>query len=186
MAYRCVALNEALLLIVLVTAALLAGGCASYPHAPVEIRTASSAVGFEQAQQEPAAFQGRQVRWGGVILASFPHRDALWVEVQEYPLAASGRPDAGEPSRGRLYVRLGRTAEPGQYPPGALVTVVGEVQEPVTQQIGEREYRHPALVATDHYLWPEPDYRHGYRHGYYGPYYGGYYRPRHYFHFYHH
>lgn len=179
MAYR--------LLTLLGMVALLAAGCASYPHAPAEIRTAASAVGFEQVLQEPAAYQGRQVRWGGIILETYPHPEALWVELLEYPLTASGRPETDQPPRGRLYVRLTGAAEPEQYPRGALLTVVGELDEPVSQRIGERDYRYPSIAAGDLYLWPEPDYRSGYRYGYHGrPYYGGYYWPRHHFHFYHH
>lgn len=146
-------------------------GCATYPTAPPAISEAAPGPSVPQVRGNIEAFKGTRVRWGGEILSIKNQSRATWLEVLEYPLEDSGRPDSDEEARGRFFARMKEFLDPEIYERGREITVVGTIDESVTQRIGEHEYTYPVINVDAHHLWrPRNRYR-AYPYGYGYPYY---------------
>ena len=137
-------------------AALWLAGCASYPDLPDAIRNPppGDAPLPSQVSEEPGVYQDLQVRWGGTLLEVRNQAEESWLEVLAYPLERSGRPDTSEAAVGRFFARVPGFVDPAVFSQGREVSVAGRLVEPVTQSIGDHEYRYPVVDAVAHYLWP--------------------------------
>jgi outer membrane lipoprotein len=97
---------------------------------------------------------GQRVHWGGDIVNITPGERSTCFEVISHPLARSGRPRDGEESGGRFIA-----CAPGVYPAGLYkgqqLTVVGLLQKPTVEKIGEVS---PRVAAEKLYFWPHQEY----------------------------
>jgi len=100
---------------------------------------------------------GQRVRWGGDIANITPGEQGTCFEVISRPLARSGRPRDGEQSGGRFIA-----CAPGVYPAGLYegqqLTVVGMLQKPIVEKVGELTHRYPRVAAEKLYFWPAQEY----------------------------
>ncbi len=157
-----------------VWAAVLAAslvGCAS--DVPKALRESpSEALAQRVVHGDPAAYVGREVRWGGEILEVRNASNSTDVEIYGRPLFDSGepRPEGGDGLR--FIARFSRFLDPAEYEPGKRLTVRGRLGPPATQLVGEYPYRYPVVSAEISHLWPryepprEPPW---YRDPYYDP-----------------
>ena len=140
--------------------ALVLGGCAS--KVPVAIREpVAGGPSLAQVRSEPAAFIGREVRWGGTIAAVANRPDTTRIEVVARELGGNGRPQESDRSAGRFLLQVEGFLDPAVYSEGREVTARGVLAEPVAGRIGEHPYRFPLVKARTLYLWPprvEPRY----------------------------
>jgi outer membrane lipoprotein len=165
-------------------------GCAS--SVPVTIRDApATRLSIASAQQEPDRAIGRQVRWGGSIIAVVNLERSTQIEVLSRPLDGDGEPRPAADGLGRFIAELPGFVDPAEYPKDRLLTVVGPITGVIKRDVGEYPYPYPVVAATSRYLWPEQTvvpypyypYRwygwYGYRpwYGPYGPWYGPAYGP---------
>lgn len=122
------------------------GACATIPtplqgeYAPTKPRTAPSA--------------GQSVRWGGEIIKVEPKANSTCIEVLARELGPTARPIATDRSDGRFFACQAGFIEPGDYPNGREVTVIGRVDGTINGRIGEFDYVYPRVEASTVYLWP--------------------------------
>jgi len=135
--------------------------CASSPDViPEPLKSqVDESVTFPQLAQAPESYTGKTVVLGGEVRRARRTREGTELEVLELPLDKSHRPAADRmASRGR-FVALDRAGhDPAAFPPGAPVTVVGEVTGAITQRVDEVEDRFPKLDVKHVHLWTDDPY----------------------------
>lgn len=152
---------------------LLASGCASTPE---PLRGEFPAVNPQQAQTESTT--GQRVRWGGEIISATPRQNETCMEILGRALENdTARPVTSDNTQGRFIACAPGFYDPGVYAKGREITVVGTLGEPVSQKIGEYDYRYPHVAVEQLYLWAERLDYNGYPGGppYYGPFYDPFY-----------
>lgn len=123
--------------------------------APKEIQsTEAEVVTVQQVQNDPEAFVGKTVRWGGSILNVANKKDTTEIQLLSRPLSAAARP-LDKPGNGRFMVEVPGFVDPAEYPVGRDLTVVGSVNRIEEKAVGEYPYRYPVLVGATLHLWPE-------------------------------
>lgn len=157
---------------VAVVLALLATGCASVPE---PLRGEFAAVSPQQAQAENTT--GQRVRWGGEIISTTPRSNQTCIEILGRALENdTGRPAGNDNTQGRFIACAPGFYDPSVYAKGREITVVGTLGEPVSQKIGEYDYRYPHLAVEQLYLWSKrPNYERYPGPPYYGPFYDPFY-----------
>jgi outer membrane lipoprotein len=134
-------------------------------------------LSLAEVSRNPEAYQGRRVRWGGMVAAVENRPNETWIDVVARPLDGSGRPRAGDTSLGRFAARVQGFLDPAIYRQGREITVAGAVEGAVTRLIGQYPYRYVMVDADTTRLW-EPEPRAYYRDPYYDPYYDPFWRSR--------
>lgn len=162
---------------------LLLSGCAS--QIPLEIREPPAASPlFSQVRDDPKAYQGQPVRWGGTIVKVENRPTETWVEVLAKELGSEGRPVESDASLGRFLMKAIGFLDPVVYRTDRRITVYGRLAGQETRKIGDLPYTYPVVQADTYYLWSERRY-YDYPPYWYYPYYYPYYPyPRFHFGFY--
>jgi outer membrane lipoprotein len=129
-----------------------------------------------QVRQNPDAYKGKMVIWGGEIIETINQKDATThIEIFQKPLGWRGEPKAPASSEGRFLMLSDQHLDPYLFRKGRNVTVVGEILGEKIKPLGEMDYRYPLLSSRQIHLWPE--YVHEpYPYYYYDPWW--YYGPR--------
>ena len=143
---------------------------------------------LKQVSQNPNAYQGKLVIWGGEIIETNNQKDGTTqIEVFQRALGSKGVPMDTVASEGRFLVLADKHFDPYLYQRGKKITVAGELIGEKIQPLGEMDYRYPLLSSKQIYLWPEY-YYYPYPYYYYDPWWYYPYYPRWWwgFGFYHH
>jgi outer membrane lipoprotein len=162
-------------------------GCVTYPMTkPLrEQAKATKDVAFATIQQNPKAYEGRTVIWGGEILEAVNGSNGGAIYVLQAPLDTEGRPASTKMSQGRFVGRSPGFLDPEVYRKGEIITIGGDLSGTETRNIGNANYACPVIMLREVYFWrpgpavymsPSPW---GW-YGPYGPYYGGFYGPYYY------
>lgn len=172
-------------LILALMLASLAGCASNLPRAISDPPAASPPIAA--VMQNPAAYVGQSVRWGGSIVAVENRAAETWIEIAARDLGGFGRPLRSDVSQGRYVARLGGFFDPSIYRPDREITVYGTIDGGIERRVGERSYVAPLLRVLDYHLWPEyvelaPPYYDPwwdplYPYPYYDPFFGPYSRP---------
>ena len=135
------------------------GACAG-PIPKDVMRGLSPDAGFETVILDPAAFVGKKVLWGGVIVETQTLEEFTLIEVLQKPLGFKERPEQTDESRGRFLVEYkGQFLDPAIYKTGREITIVGEIIRAEKKKLGEMNYRYPYVAASHIHLWPvRPEY----------------------------
>lgn len=141
----------------------LLGACATDVPRPIRDSLPES-PGLAQVRENPAAFQGRVVRWGGTLAGVQNQAQETILEVVDRPLERGGRPIESDRSAGRFLVRAKGFLDPSVYANNRQVTVYGQISGSEQRKIGEFPYTYPVVVADQLHLWPpyvepQPYYR---------------------------
>ncbi len=163
-----------------------------------ELRASSDLfLTLKQVRENPNAYKGRSVVWGGEIIRVINQEDGTTeIEVFQEPLDFRGEPKGIAPSEGRFLVLDNRFLDPYVYWQGRRITAAGELQGEKIEPLGEMYYRYPLVASKQIYLWPEY-YPYPYYWGYYDPWWGypgypygwwgfGFYYHRHHHHYHQH
>ena len=141
-----------LLLLLLV---LLFSGCGHVISKDLRAKSDSSLT-LAQVHQNPEAFKGKWVVWGGEINEAVNQKDeTTLIEVFRRPLSWRGEPKNTIYSEGRFLVLADTYLDPYVFRRGKKITVAGEMTGEKTKLLGEMEYRYPLLSSKQFYLWPE-------------------------------
>jgi outer membrane lipoprotein len=165
-------LNRVLLLIVI--ALFLFSGCAHVISKEMREK-AEPSLTFEQVLQDPNAYKGKTVVWGGEIVETFNQKDGTTeIEVFQLPLDSRDAPKVSYDSKGRFLIRTNKYLDPYLYKKERKITVAGEIQGEEVQPLGEMSYRYPVVAAQQIHLWEESYYLPYpyYPCGYYDPWWG--------------
>lgn len=126
--------------------------CASKPPAAVS-KIPAAQLSLAEVRAEPQRFVGSEVRWGGVIASVENKASETWIEVVGRELQKDAQPKLKGSSEGRFIAAMQGFADPAVYKEGYLLTVLGELQPPVTRPIGDYAYVFPRVSVTGSYLW---------------------------------
>jgi len=131
-------------------------------------------ISFRQVFQNPEAYKGKVVIWGGEVIETINQKDGTTlIVILQRPLDWMEEPKF-RGSGGRFIVRVEGYVDPYVFKRGRRVTVAGEILGRKVMRVGELEYPYPLLQSKQLYLWgeyydyPYPYYPWGY-YGYYGP-----------------
>jgi len=112
-------------------------------------------LSFRQVLQDPDAFRGKTVLWGGEIVQTTNQKDgSTLIEILERHLGRQGEPDETSPSEGRFQVLSEEYMDPYVYRRGRKITVAGEILGEKIKPLGEMDYRYPLISIKQIYLWP--------------------------------
>jgi len=162
-------------------------GCA-YPISKELRQEATKEPTFPIVLQNPAAYVGSIVIWGGKIIETQNVAGGSEIIVLETPLDYQEMPESEKYSQGRFIAKSSTFLDPEVYSKGKRITVAGEIIGKETKPLGKTEYTYPVIMIKQIHLWrkvrmypyPPPYYGYGpyYEpydwdwYGPYGPYYG--------------
>ena len=161
-------------------------GCAHVISKDLRAHTDPSLT-FSQVHQNPEAYKGKLVIWGGEIIEAVNQKDGTTLfEIFQRPIDRWGEPKLEYPSEGRFLIFTEKYLDPYIFRRGKKITVAGEIQGEKIKPVGEMDYRYPLLFSKQIYLWEEYRYpTYYYPYPYYDPWWG-YYPIWWRFHFHHH
>jgi outer membrane lipoprotein len=150
---------------------ILLSGCAHV--IPKDLRTKSDlSLTLSQVRQNPNAFKGKLVVWGGEIIETVNQQDGTTqIEVFQRPLGWRGEPKETVASEGRFLILADKYLDPYILRRGKKITVAGEMIGEKIKPLGEMDYRYLIVSSKQIYLWPEYYYR-PYPYTYYDPWWG--------------
>ncbi|GMU45011.1 MAG: Slp family lipoprotein [Xanthomonadales bacterium] len=121
-------------------------GCASMPT-PLQ-------GDYDYSEPREAARDAR-VRWGGRVIGVQPAQTQTCIDVLGLPLDERARPRDVDADIGRFRACQPGFVDPAVFVGGREVTVTGQVEAQVEEQIGEYRYRMPQVRIGTLFLWPE-------------------------------
>jgi outer membrane lipoprotein len=146
---------------------LCLSGCAHVISKDLRAK-ADPSLTFREVFQNPNAYQGKLVIWGGEIIKTTNQKDeSTLIEIFQLPLSRRGEPNETYPSEGRFLVLTERYLDPYLFRRGRRITVAGEILGEEFKKLGEMDYRYPLISGKQIHLWGEYYYP--------GPYYYPYY-----------
>jgi outer membrane lipoprotein len=105
--------------------------------------------------QDPEAYRGEVVIWGGVIIETVNQPEGTLVTLLETPLDSMGFPNDAEYSRGRFMVRTAKYLDPEVYRKGVKLTLVASVAGKEVRTLGETQYQYAILWPRELHIWKE-------------------------------
>ena len=133
---------------------LITFGCA-YPISENLRQETQKNLSFSMVLQDPMAYKGAIVIWGGKIIKTFNRKHGTEILVLQTPLNWRERPEGEESSRGRFIAKSPGYLDAAVYRAGRKVTVAGEVSGKETLPVGEIEYTYPVVIIREIHLWPK-------------------------------
>lgn len=170
---------------VVVLLSLMSTGCAHVISQEIRNQV-DEGITFRQASQNPDAYKGKVVVWGGAIINTTHQKEGTLIEVLQKPLDMDGRPEDGDRTEGRFLVFHKGFMDDAVFAKGRRITVAGEVTGSRKMPLGEIEYTYPLIVTKEVHLWPdrsrERHIPHWYYPWWYDPWWDPWYGPRSYRH----
>jgi outer membrane lipoprotein len=163
--------------IIIMTGFLLLGtwGCA-HTISPEMRQRARTDLTFQEVLQNPMAYIGSTVIWGGVIIETLNRSDGTIITVLETPLDYQEMPTDAVNSRGRFIAKVSQYLDSEVYQKGRKITLAGDIIGKETGPVGEIQYTYPVVQVKELHLWRERAM------GYYPyPYYWDWYGARYYY-----
>jgi outer membrane lipoprotein len=158
-------------------------GCA-YPISQQLRKEAAKDVTFKMVLNNPSAYIGDIVVWGGTIIKTVNVKKGTQIFVLDTPLNYWGEPKQDIHSKGRFIAETSEFLDPEVYKRGNQVTLAGEVSGAKTLPLGQGSYTYPVIMIKELHLYEKQRYYPYYYYDYwggpywYGPYWHGpYYRP---------
>jgi len=137
------------------------------------LRQEAAPLSLREVSQNPEAYKGKIVIWGGEIIGTVNQKDnTTLIEVLQRPLDWMEEPERSEPSEGRFLVLVEHYLDPYIYRRERTITVAGEILGERRKPLGEMDYRYPLVLSKQIHLWRGYYYYYGppyYPWPYYGP-----------------
>jgi outer membrane lipoprotein len=148
---------------------LLLSGCA-YPISKELRQEAKESPTFAMILQNPTAYTGTIVIWGGSIIQTLNTKEGTEVVVLEMPLGDEERPEGMRHSQGRFIAKTPKYLDPEIYKQGRRITVAGEIIGKEIRPLGKTEYTYPVIMIKEIHLWRRYRvYVYPYPYSWYGP-----------------
>ena len=129
---------------------------------------------LSQVRQNPEAFKGKWVVWGGEIIETTNQKEGTTqIEVFQKPLGWREEPKETIASEGRFLILADKYLDPYIFRRGKKITVAGEIIGEKIKPLGEMDYRYPIVSSQKIYLWPQYYYQ-PYPYFYFDPLWWGY------------
>jgi len=111
---------------------------------------------FQQVLQNPTAYKGAIVVWGGEIIEAVNQNDGTTlIEVFQRSLGWREEPKQTVASQGRFLALADRYLDPYIFRKGRRVTIGGEILGEEIKPLGKMDYHYPLLLCKQIYLWDE-------------------------------
>jgi outer membrane lipoprotein len=134
---------------------VLVAGCATSPVSKEMRQAAKSQPPFDLVKANPAAYKGRPVILGGIIVKTANLPKMTEVEILQRPLSSyNDRPADTDLSQGRFLARCPGFLDSAVYTEGREVTVSGTVAGQETRALDQTQYPYPVIACSSIYLWP--------------------------------
>ncbi|MBE0599669.1 MAG: Slp family lipoprotein [Desulfuromonadales bacterium] len=135
---------------------LLIGGCARVPLPEEALSRADPSLFFAEIKANPQAYQGRTLLLGGQVLENRSTSAGTTLEILNYDLDRSGRPQEIDESGGRFLVRAERFLDPELYAKGKYVTLTATVIGQEIRPLQSFDYTYPVFRLEAIHLWRDP------------------------------
>ena len=117
-----------------------------------------SSLTFEEVFQNPWAYKGKTVLWGGEIIQTLPQKDdATVIEVLRWPLNWREAPRRTVSFQGKFLVLVKDHLDLSLYKREKDITVVGEIEGEIQgeedQRLSDGTYRYPLVLSKELHLW---------------------------------
>jgi outer membrane lipoprotein len=132
---------------------LLVTGCAHVISKEIRDQV-EPGLTFREVFQNPDAYKGKIVLWGGTIISTKHQKDGTLLEILQRPMDMRGEPEAGDQSGGRFLALYPEFLDDAIYGKEREVTVAGEIIGKRTMPLGEIEYTYPVILIKEIHLWP--------------------------------
>jgi len=129
---------------------------------------ADPGITFSRIRENPDSFRGKFVILGGSIVDVRHGREAVQLEVVQYPLDSMEMPETTSESEGRFMVSLPQEHASVLFRPGMVVTMAGEVAGRMSKPLNGGDYIYPVIVVREIHIIAQSAVP--YRRGYYGRY----------------
>jgi outer membrane lipoprotein len=152
---------------------LFGSGCA--PVISEDLRAkAEPSLTFREVLQNPNAYKGKIVIWGGEIIQIVPQEDGTtFVEVLQMSLGWRGRPKDISASEGKFLVFSKEFSDLYLFKKEKKITVAGEIwgeiQGDKIKNLSDIAYRYPLLLSRQVHLWEDFHYPFSNPQYYYNP-----------------
>jgi outer membrane lipoprotein len=130
---------------------LAVGACAHPISFPVRAE-ADPNLTLSKVVENPKAYQGSIVIWGGVISKASRDPQGTKLLLIQTPLDSSGRPQTQE-TRGEFIARTSESLDPLVYRRGLAITLAGEIEGLEEKNLGFMEYPRPVLRIIELHPW---------------------------------
>jgi outer membrane lipoprotein len=157
---------------VVLAAFVILAGCA-YPISSELRHEAKQDVTFAQVIQNPDAFKGTVVIWGGKILDISNQANGTELTILQVPLDYEEIPRNDRASQGRFIAISKQFLDPELYQKGKKITLAGEITGHETLDLGKMQYNYPTVSVREIHLWRETVYIQPYYPYYYYGWWGG-------------
>jgi outer membrane lipoprotein len=137
---------------------LLLSGCAP-AISPKLMAKVDSSLLFRKVFQNPDAYKGKTVLWGGQIIQVLPQNGTTLIEVLQMPLSLRGKPEEAFASEGKFLIMIKEYLELSRFDKGEKITIAGEIQGALKgeeiKSLGEKDYRYPLILSGEIHLWKD-------------------------------
>ncbi len=135
---------------------------------------------FSQVIQNPEAYTGKIVIWGGLIIETSNPPDGGEILVLQTPLDSGEYPDT-KSTYGQFIAKTSTFVDPVIYEKGRKVTLAGEIIGKRVKALGVMKYTYPVVGIKELFLWSkkrvwwQPPSYYGWKWELYEPYLSPYY-----------
>ena len=137
-------------------------GCA--PVISTELKTrADTSLSFREVQENPGAYKGKTILWGGRIVQTLPQEDgSVLIEVLEWPLGFWEEPRQRVAFQGKFLLLVKEPVDLSTYKRGSRITLAGEIQGEMEgseiRGVTDPTYRYPIVLEKELHVWKYPFY----------------------------
>ena len=139
-------------LLALLSIVTILSGCAHVISKGLREKVAPG-ITFKEVKEDPDAYQGKIVLWGGVIVKSENLKEGTLLEIRQVSLNRWGVLRDRDISEGRFLALYPHFLDSAIYGEGREVTVAGKIQGKEVRLLGEIEYTYPLLLVKEIHLW---------------------------------
>ena len=140
--------------VVLGFSAVAISACATNPIAKEYRQEAKMEdLTFSMISQNPDAYVGEIVLWGGVIVETTNEKGGTDLIVLDTPLGREDRPRGTKYSRGRFIATTAKFLDPAIYHRGRKITLAGQITGKKTLPLGKTAYTYPVVTVKQLHLW---------------------------------
>ena len=117
-------------------------------------------LSFGEVLQNPEAYKGKIILWGGEIIQALPQKDgATLIEVLDWPLDWKGKPKKTVTFQRNILVLVNDYLDINLYQRGKRITVAGEIQGVVqgekASSLTDGAYRYPLFLSKEIRRWKD-------------------------------
>jgi outer membrane lipoprotein len=130
----------------------LAAGACAYPISSLVRAEADPNLTLPKVVENPKAYLGFIVIWGGVVSKVFPGTEGTRLLIRQAPLDSQGHPQT-RITEGEFIARTPKSLDPLVYRRGLAVTLAGKIEGVEEKNLGVMEYPRPVLRIIELHPW---------------------------------